>query len=142
MKRRLPRSAWLFAACGVWMTGLGLYFIFIRPPLLPEDPRYIGSTLPDIQATLPGLSRWLGRVFTVMGGFMAGAGVLTLFVATTVVPARTSGTGWILALAGVLTVALMSATNFALDSDFKWLLLAPALAWGAGLVLYASEGKR
>jgi hypothetical protein len=139
--RRLPPSAWLFAACGIWMTGLGLYFIFIRPPLLPEDPRYMGSTLQDIQATLPGLSRWLGRVFTVMGGFMAGAGLLTLFAATSAVPARAPGTGWILAIAGLLTVVLMSAVNFALDSDFKWLLLAPALAWMAAISAYAAEGR-
>jgi hypothetical protein len=32
----------------------------------------------------------------------------------------------------------MSATNFALDSDFKWLLLAPALLWLASLVLYVA----
>jgi len=30
-------------ACGVWLLCLGSYFIFIRPPLLPEDLRYAGA---------------------------------------------------------------------------------------------------
>jgi hypothetical protein len=38
----------LIATCGVWLIGLGLYFIFLRPPLLPEDPRYIGLDLATI----------------------------------------------------------------------------------------------
>jgi hypothetical protein len=32
----------------------------------------------------------------------------------------------------------MSITNFALDSDFRWLLLAPAIIWLAGLVLHVT----
>ena len=135
-EKRRPISHWLFVACGVWLFSLGVYFAVLRPPLLPEDPRYIGSTLPAIQAALPGLARWLSRVFTVMGGFIAGAGALTVFVAATSVPARTPGTGWVLALVGVMTVGLMSATNFALDSDFKWVLLAPVVLWLAGLASY------
>lgn len=132
-------SAWIFLACGVWLIGLGAYFAFLRPPLLPEDPRYIGSSLIEIQVALPGLARWMSLVFTVMGGFMAAAGALTVFVAIAAVPARTRATGWVLAAAGLLTVALMSATNFAIDSDFKWVLLAPAALWLAGLGRYGLE---
>ena len=133
-----PISSWLIAACGVWLVGLGLYFIAVRPPLLPEDTRFMGATNAQIQAAVPDLGRWLKKVFTVMGGFMAGAGVLTVFVATVVMPSMLHGTTWAIALAGALTVALMSVTNFALDSDFKWLLLAPALIWLAGLVLHVT----
>ena len=71
-----------------------------------------------------------------MGGFIAAAGALTIFVAATSVPARTRGTAWVLALVGVTTVGLMSGINFALDSDFKWVLFVPALLWLAGLVSY------
>ena len=134
-------SMWIFVACGFWLAGLGMYFAFLRPPLLPEDPRYIGSTLPAIQAALPGLGRWLSHVFRVMGGFMAAAGALTAFVAVTSVRVRTPGTAWILALVGTLTVGLMSATNFALDSDFKWALFAPVVLWLAGLVSYLSNPR-
>lgn len=48
---------------GVIVGGLGPYFVFMRPPLLPEDPRFMGASLADIEATLPGLSAWLRRVF-------------------------------------------------------------------------------
>ena len=129
-------SAGMLIACGVWLVGLGLYFIVLRPPLLPEDPRFMGTTLAQIRTAVPGLERWLQKVFTVMGGFMASAGVLTVFVATAAMPPRLKGTSWAIGLSGVLTVALMSATNFALSSDFRWLLLVPALTWLAGLVLY------
>lgn len=70
---------------------------------------------------MPGLERWLRRVFTVMGGFIMGVGVLTIFVAVSPDAARERWTGGVLAVAGLLTVGTMSVTNFQLDSDFKWL---------------------
>lgn len=136
-------SSWLIATCGVWLIGLGLYFIAVRPPLLPEDTRFMGATALQIQAAVPGLDGWLKRVFAVMGGFMAGAGVLTVFVAVVVMPLRMKGTSWAVALTGLLTVALMSGMNFALRSDFRWLLLVPAMTWLAGVVLHvAIRGER
>ena len=136
-------SSWLIGACGVWLVGLGLYFVAVRPLLLPEDTRFIGATAAQIQAAVPGLGDWLKRVFAVMGGFMAGAGVLTVFVAVVVMPLRMKGTSWAIALTGLLTVALMSGMNFALRSDFRWLLLVPAMTWLAGVVLHvAIRGER
>ena len=38
-------SEWLLACCGVWLVGLGLYFVFLRPALLSEDIRFVA--LPD-----------------------------------------------------------------------------------------------
>ena len=131
-------SSWLIASCGVWLIGLGLYFIAVRPPLLPEDTLFVGATAVQIQAAVPGLNGWLKRVFAVMGGFMAGTGVLTVFVAVVVMPLRMRGTSWAVALTGLLTVALMSGMNFAIRSDFRWLLLVPAVSWLAGLVLHVS----
>lgn len=129
-------STWMILACGVWLVALGLYFMVVRPPLLPEDPRFRGTTLAQLRLAVPGMEGWLQKVFTVLGGFMAGAGVLTVWVATVAMPARLKGTSWALALSGALTVALMGATNFALRSDFRWLLLVPVLAWAVGLVLF------
>ena len=129
-------SSWMFIACGVWLVALGVYFIILRPPLLPEDSRFIGTTLEQLRLAAPGLENWLQKVFIVMGGFMSGAGVLTVLVATVVVPGNFKGTAWALTLSGALTVVLMSAINFALLSDFRWLLLVPALAWISGLVLF------
>lgn len=132
-------SRWLLTACGVWLVALGVYFIVLRPALLPEDPRFMGTTLEQIRIAVPGLEAWLQKVFTVMGGFMAGAGVLTVLVAAVAMPLRAKGTSWALAISGALTVVLMSATNFALHSDFRWLLLLPALVWLAGLVIYLAD---
>ena len=134
-----PISTWMLAACGVWLVGLGLYFIVLRPPLLPEDSRFMGTTVAHVRAQLPGLEDWLKKVFTVMGGFMAGAGVLTVFVATTAMRTRLKWTSWAIALSGALTVGLMSATNFALHSDFRWVLLVPALVWLAGLAVHVAR---
>ncbi len=134
-------STWMLIACGVWLVILGFYFMLIRPPLLPEDLRYMHTTLAQVRTAIPGLESWLARVFPVLGGFMAGAGVLTVFVALVAMPQRLKGTSWALALSGVLTTGLMSATNFVLRSDFRWLLLVPALVWFTGVVLYIA-GRR
>ena len=138
--RQVP--TWMLTACGVWLVGLGIYFIFLRPSLLPEDPRFMGTTLEQLRTAVPGLEAWLNKVFTVMGGFMAGAGVLTVFVAIVAMPVRSKGTSWALAISGALTVVLMSATNFALQSDFRWLLLLPALLWFAGLAMHVVSAHR
>ncbi len=129
----------MLAGCGAWLVGLGLYFIFLRPPLLPEDMRFMGATLALIRSELPGLENWLKNVFTVMGGFMAGAGVLAVFVSMTAMRRRLAGAAWAMAVCGALTVGLMSATNFALHSDFKWILLIPALAWLSGLAVHIAK---
>ena len=129
-------SRWMLIACGVWLVALGVYFIILRPPLLPEDSRFMGTTLEQLRLAAPGLENWLQKVFIVMGGFMSGAGVLTVLVATVAMPGKFKGTAWALSLSGALTVVLMSAINFALLSDFRWLLLVPALAWISGLVLF------
>lgn len=134
-------SEWIFVACGVWLVGLGGYFIFVRLPLLPEDLRYLGASAMQVERLLPHLMSWLRNVFTVMGGFMAGCGFLTVFLGVRVIPQCIRGTGIALGCAGLLTVATMSWTNFVLDSDFKWLLLVPALTWLVGLVSYGAGIK-
>ena len=133
-----PVATWMLAGCGIWLIALGLYFAVLRPPLLAEDPRFMGTTLAQIRADVPGLENWLKRVFTVMGGFMAGAGVLTVFLATTM-RLRLRGTPSAMALSGALTVGLMGVTNFALHSDFRWVLLVPALVWLAGLAAFVAN---
>ena len=124
----------IFFGCGVWLIGLGLYFMFVRPSLLPEDLRYLGASQSQIQVAMPGFDRWVKHVFTVMGGFMTGSGVLTILVGINSPTLRNKRTLVLLALAGVVTVGTMSVTNFQIDSDFKWLLLIPSLLWAIGLV--------
>jgi hypothetical protein len=57
--RKSARCAakWMLASCGLWLVALGVYFIFLRPPLLPEDIRFIGSSRAEVQAALPGLAQ-------------------------------------------------------------------------------------
>ncbi len=129
----------MLSACGFWLVGLGFYFMLFRPPFLPEDLRFIGRTLDQIQLAAPGLAAWVERIFIVMGGFMTAAGVLVLFVASVAMPARSSGTSWALGIAGLLTVALMSIVNFSLHSDYRWVLLLPASLWSAGFLFYLAE---
>jgi len=137
-KPRQSISMFIFIGCGIWLIGLGLYFIFLRPALLPEDLRYVGTSPGEIQSAIPGLESWLHRVFTVLGGFMTGAGLLTILVAMNASAAREKWTWIALALAGLFTVGTMSLTNFQLNSDFKWLLLIPSILWVIGLVFRTS----
>ena len=116
--------------------------MFLRPPLLPEDLRYMGTRAGEIQSAMPGLQRWVHRVFTVMGGFMTGTGVLTIMAALNASAVRGKWTWSALALAGLFTVGTMSLTNFQLNSDFKWLLLMPSLLWIIGLISAAVIRKR
>ncbi len=116
--------------------------MFLRPSLLTEDLRYMGTSAGEIQSAVPGLTRWVHRVFTVMGGFMTGAGVLTILAAMNASAVREKWTWIVLALAGLFTVGTMSLTNFQLDSDFKWLLLIPSLLWIIGLVFPTVTSRR
>ncbi|WP_232081425.1 MULTISPECIES: hypothetical protein [unclassified Variovorax] len=91
--------------------------------MLPEDPRFIGSSLESMRSAAPGLERWLGHVFNVMGGFMVATGAMTVPVACRLLARVERGTLTALSVAGAASVALMSATNFLLYSNFRWLLL-------------------
>ena len=76
---------------GIILIGLGLYFVFLRPALLPEDPRYMGASLAVIQGAVPGLALWLQKVFWVMGGYMISTGLLIVYVARTSFRAHARG---------------------------------------------------
>jgi hypothetical protein len=142
MKTKLSPSSAFLAFCGFILMGLGLYFIFIRPPLLPEDPRYMGTTLAEIQATMPGLLIWLRRVFWVLGGFMFATGVLTTYVAVTAFQQLARGARSVVALAGLTSIGWMAVVNLMINSDFKWLLLAFNLPWITALILSWRESRQ
>ena len=114
MKLR-PYSASVLALGGMILMALGLYFVFLRPPLLPEDPRYMGSSQSAIQTALPGLSLWLRRVFWVMGGYMFATGLLTAYIALTAFRARAGGAVGVVALAGSASIGWMAVVNFIIE---------------------------
>ncbi len=138
MKLR-PYSVSVLALGGVILMGLGLYFVFVRPPLLPEDLRYMGTSLAGIQATVPGLLVWLRRVFWVIGGYMFATGLLIVYVAVTAFRARAPGAPVVVAAAGLSSIGWMAIVNFVIASDFKWLILTFVMPWVVALALYRIE---
>ena len=142
MSNGKPYSSLCLAVAGVIVMGMGPYFVVVRPPLLPEDARYLGTNLVQLQSSMPGLRVWLKWVFTVMGGYIFATGLLTAYLALTNFRSRAQGAAWVAALVGLSSVGLMAAVNFAIGSYFKWLLLGFALLWAAALGLYGQEGCR
>ena len=134
-----PYSAVALVIGGAIAMALGLYFIFLRPPVLPEDLRFMGTSMTQLQASLPGLLIWLRRVFWVLGGYMFATGLLTLYLAVTVFRARARGAVGVVALAGLASAGWMAAVNFIIGSDFKWLLLSFVIPWALALALYRIE---
>ena len=133
MKTRLFASASL-ALGGFILIGLGLYFIFLRPPLLPEDLRYIGASLAQIKNTLPGVQIWLARVFGVLGGYMIATGLLTVYISATSFRVGKPWATAVVCVSGLASIGWMVITNFVIGSDFRWLLLAFTLPWIAALL--------
>ena len=103
-----PYSATVLAIAGAILMMLGLYFIFVRPPLLAEDVRYMGTSLAQIQATVPRLLIWTRRVFWVMGGYIFTAGLLTLYIAVTTFRTRARGIAGVVMLAGLTSIGSMA----------------------------------
>ena len=131
-----PYSSIVLSLAGIILAGMGLYFIFIRPPLLPEDLRYMASSLQNVNDNIPGLANWLQKVFWVMGGYIFTTGVFTVFISTTSFRKRLPGAFGIVALTGISSIGSMTVVNFMLSSDFKWLLLTFILPWVIALILY------
>ncbi len=134
-------SAVLLLLAGLSVSGIGAYFLAVRPPLLPEDLRFLGTSAADIAASTPRLTAWLSNVFHVLGGYAFATGLLTMALAATAYRRREP-----LAVAGALAagatgIGLMVFTNFAINSDFRWVLLALALLWLSSLVSFAVEGR-
>jgi hypothetical protein len=78
----------------------------------------------------------LHLVFTVLGGQMAAVGVLVIGASVRLGHRKASRSELaLLAVAGTLSVGTMAAVNFALGSDFRWLLILPAGLWLLSLVL-------
>jgi uncharacterized protein (DUF983 family) len=73
----------------------------------------------------------------VLGGHMAATGALACYVARTGFYARSPGAVLVISLAGALSIGLMAYINFAINSDFKWLILIFTAPWLLAIGLYA-----
>ncbi len=101
-----PYSAIALATGGVILAGMGLYFIFIRPSLLPEDLSYMGTTLQNIKDNIPGLTNWLQKVFWVLGAYIFTTGLLIIFISLKSFRKRVSGHLALLPLPGSVQYVL------------------------------------
>jgi hypothetical protein len=135
----LPTSSAMLKLGGVILIGLGLYFVVLRPPLLPEDSRFMGRSMEQIQVSFPGLLNWLSHVFGVMGGYMMSTGLLTCYVAHTSFRNRVPGAAGVAVVTGLTSIGIMVMVNFLINSDFKWVLFSFTLPWVASLWLYGRE---
>jgi hypothetical protein len=134
-----PHSSIVLTVAGVTLIGMGLYFILLRPSLLPEDVRYMGLSAAQLDAVRPQLEVWLTQVFRVMGGYVLATGVLTIALAATSYRAHQQGAAVGALIGGAASIGWMAVVNFMIDSDFKWVLLGIAAAWACSLVLFWFE---
>ena len=74
-------SATLLAGAGASLVLVGLYFLFLRPALLPEDVRFMAISEEQMASVGPQLEAWLSQVFDVMGGYVVATGILTMTLA-------------------------------------------------------------
>ncbi|MBX9650296.1 MAG: hypothetical protein K2X57_24950 [Xanthobacteraceae bacterium] len=137
-ERWTPSSIVLILA-GAALTGVGLYFILLRPPLLPEDIRYMALPAAELDLLRPRIELWLKLVFRVMGGYVLATGVLAVTLAATAFRAHQIGAALGASIGGVASIGWMAAANFMIDSDFKWVLLGMALLWAISLMLFWFE---
>jgi hypothetical protein len=126
---------------GTAVMGIGLYFIFLRPPLLPEDLRYMALSAAQLDIVKPPLASWLTHVFIVLGGYAVATGVLTITLAATSFRAHSRVAAIGVTIGGAASIGLMAAVNFAIRSDFKWILLGIALLWVSSLGLFCFETR-
>jgi hypothetical protein len=140
----LDRSSWspssiVLVIAGVTLIGTGIYFLFLRPPLLPEDIRYMALPPAHLDVLRPRLELWLTHVFQVMGGYVFATGVLMVTLAVTSLRQHSTPAAIGALIGGAASIGWMAVVNFLIDSNFKWVLLAMALLSAASLVLFWVE---
>ena len=138
--RRLAQAS--LGLGGLILMGMGAYFAFLRPPLLPEDLRYVGASLAQIQSAISGFLPWVSRVFAVLGGYLFATGLLTAYLAAASYRNTKPLPTAVVAISGSASIGWMAVTNFLIDSDFKWLLLAFVLPWVVAVVASLAADMR
>lgn len=138
-RRSWTPSSIVLVMAGVTLIGARLYFLFLRPRLLPEDIRYMALPPAQFDVLRPRLELWLTHVFRVMGGYVLATGMLMVTLAVTSFRRHSTPAAIGALIGGAASIGWMTAVNFLIDSDFKWALLAMALLWAVSLVLFWVE---
>ncbi|WP_454259005.1 hypothetical protein [Pseudoxanthomonas mexicana] len=137
--RRDALSGILLLVLGLLTMGTAVFFLVLRPALLPEDIRHTGidpGTLP------PAFLELLGTVFRTWGGFIAGFGVLLLGIGGFLLSGRARCLYWATAIGAVVAFGRFLFSNILLDSDFLWFISALfALAAATAISLLLRRGR-
>jgi len=141
MKQRQKYSKWALLVEGIILVGMGLYFIILRPPMLPEDFNYIHTNATTINDDLPGLLIWLKKVFIVLGGYIVASGMLLSYLALNEPIKQTNAWPVLILVASLSSIGLMTAVNFIIDSNFKWILLFFNVPWLTSFSLTLGSNK-
>lgn len=121
--RRERVAGGLLLVVGVLTVGTAIYFLSVRPPMLPEDARFTGVAL---DAVSPRMADWLAIVFRTWGGFMAGFGILLVGVGAYFMTLNVRFLRWGAAVAIVVAFGRFLASNIELRSDFLPFIVAIA----------------
>ena len=136
-----PRiAARLLLVVAVLVMGIGAYFAILRPAFLPEDLRFIGAAEAKLNASA-GIVAWIRHVFVVLGGYAFTTGLFTAYIAVTAIRSRRPMPVLLVAVAGLTSVGVIAAVNFALGSDFRIALAGLAGLWAIAVVLDLSIGS-
>ncbi len=123
----------LLLAIGVLTLGTAIYFLFMRPPMLPEDARFTATTL---DALSPRSGDWLTIIFHTMGGFIAGFGIVLAAIGVYLLTGAPRILRGGAALALVVAFGRFLFSNILLRSDFLPVLVAMSVvALAAALAL-------
>ncbi len=132
MRSRIAAS--LLAVVGILIMGMGAYFAIFRPAFLPEDLRFIGPDAATLTAA-PGITSWLRFVFVVLGAYAFTTGLFTAHIAFTALRSGRKMPVLLTAFAGLTSLGVMVAVNFAIQADFKYLLAGLGALWAIAVVL-------
>jgi hypothetical protein len=134
--------AGLLGLVGALTLGTGLYFVVVRPPMLPEDFRFTGV---DPQQLPARMSEWLAIVFRTWGGFTTGFGVLLMGVATFLLTGCGTVLRWTTAAAMVGAFGQFLVSNLVLRSDYRLfiaILFGLAVLTAGGLIVSRRRQRR
>jgi hypothetical protein len=129
LKERL--AAGVLGLVGALTFGIGLYFVIVRPPMLPEDLRFTGV---DPQQLPARMSEWLAIVFRTWGGFTTGFGVVLMGVAAFLATGREAVMRWTTATGLFVAFGQFLVSNLVLRSDFRIFI---AVVFGVAVVAAA-----
>lgn len=127
-------AAGLLAVVGIVIMGMGAYFAILRPAFLPEDLRFIGTDAAAL-ASAPGITSWLRFVFVVLGAYAFTTGLFTAHIAFTAFRSGRKMPVLLIAFAGLTSLGVMVAVNFAIGSEFKYILASLGALWAISVFL-------